>query len=247
MIYGAHYQEAEQILRQSIEIHEKRVAKFPDWREGSSDEERAESYDALAGLLVSSPVSTQRNHVLAIDLESKAVAIQPAKAIYWNMLGIAHNRAENWKDSIDALKKAVELDSKNAQLNNNLALYLAISPDTQLRDPKYARELAKNAVALTPEDGSFWNTLGIADYRAGDWKHAIEALKKSDELYKGDRASFNAFFLAMAHWRLDEKEEARRCYDRAVAWMEKNTPEDKRLKRFRAEAMELLGAGEKKD
>jgi hypothetical protein len=25
----------------------------------------------------------------------------------------------------------------------------------------------------------------------------------------------------MAHWRLGEKEQARQCYDRAVAWMEK--------------------------
>ncbi len=50
----------------------------------------------------------------------------------------------------------------------------------------------------------------------------------------------------MAHWRLGEKDESRRWYARAVAWMEKNRPGDEELKRFRAEATELLGAGEAK-
>ena len=32
---------------------------------------------------------------------------------------------------------------------------------------------------------------------------------------------FDWFFLAMAHWQLGHKEEARRWYDQGVAWMEK--------------------------
>jgi hypothetical protein len=49
------------------------------------------------------------------------------------------------------------------------------------------------------------------------------------------------FFLAMAHWQLGETEEARRWYDRAVAWMDKNLTQDDELKRFRAEAEALMG------
>ena len=79
----------------------------------------------------------------------------------------------------------------------------------------------------------------------GEWKAAIEALKKSDELQSIPIAGLNGFFLAMAHWQLGEKEEARKCYDGAVAWMEKNSPKDKR-EEVRAEAAELIGAEEKK-
>jgi hypothetical protein len=51
---------------------------------------------------------------------------------------------------------------------------------------------------------------------------------------------FNAFFLAMAHWQLGEKEKARDWYAQAVSWMDEHgTTED--LKHFRAEAEELLG------
>jgi hypothetical protein len=80
-------------------------------------------------------------------------------------------------------------------------------------------------------------------YRAGDWNGSIEALEKSMALQKeplgGD--SYQWFFVAMARWQMGQKDEARRWYDRAVAWMDKNNPQNGELKRFRAEATALLG------
>ena len=80
------------------------------------------------------------------------------------------------------------------------------------------------------------------------WKASIEALDKScnlDDDPKGGNA-FQWFFLAMAHWRLGEKDRARQWYDRAVAWMDRHAPNDGNLRSFRAEAAELLGLNEKK-
>ena len=54
----------------------------------------------------------------------------------------------------------------------------------------------------------------------------------------------NGFFLAMAHWQLGHKEEARRQYDKSVGWMENSENSESNadeLIRFRAEAAELLG------
>jgi hypothetical protein len=50
----------------------------------------------------------------------------------------------------------------------------------------------------------------------------------------------------MAHWKLGAKDKAGAWYDRAVEWMDKNQPNNKELRRFRAEAAELLGRTEKK-
>jgi uncharacterized protein HemY len=83
-----------------------------------------------------------------------------------------------------------------------------------------------------------WNTVGTARYRNGQWKAAIQALEKSMEL-QGDNG-FDGFFLAMSHWQLDDKEAARKWYEQAVAWMDKNPPSNGQLRRFRAEAEELL-------
>jgi eukaryotic-like serine/threonine-protein kinase len=103
-----------------------------------------------------------------------------------------------------------------------------------------ALELAKQAVALLPQQGAFWNTLGVVDYRTGDWKAAIGALEKSMKLRSGGDAT-DWLFLAMAHWQLGEKVEARKWYDRAADWMEKNHSTDNDLRRFRAEAQQVLG------
>ena len=63
---------------------------------------------------------------------------------------------------------------------------------------------------------------------------------KSNDLLGGKELSFNALFLAMAHWQLGKNEEARKWYDLAIAWMEKNQTKDEELRRFREEAAKLL-------
>jgi serine/threonine protein kinase len=121
---------------------------------------------------------------------------------------------------------------------NNLAWLLATCPDPKLWDPRRAVEYAQKAVQGAP--ATSMNTLGVAQYRARDWKAAITTLQKAVELEGGPATSFNTFFLAMAHWQLGQKDEARKRYDQAVQWMEKNNPNDQELRRFRAEAAELL-------
>lgn len=152
-----------------------------------------------------------------------------------------------WDKASADFTKVVALVPTDAVEQNNLAWFLVTCPDPKFRDPSKAVKLAQKAVELAPNEGNHLNTLGVAHYRAGDWKAAVSALTKSDGLLKGNELSFNAFFLAMSHWQLGSKHEAHKWYDRAVQWMEKNKPQDEELGRFRAEAAELLGIGAKKD
>jgi uncharacterized protein HemY len=100
--------------------------------------------------------------------------------------------------------------------------------------------LAQQAVELAPREGNVWSTLGAAQYRAKDWKAAIEALEKSMGLRKGGD-SVDWFFMAMAYWQLGEKEKARTWFHQAAQWMDKHKAENEELDRFRGEAAELLG------
>jgi WD40 repeat protein/serine/threonine protein kinase len=129
--------------------------------------------------------------------------------------------------------------------HNRLSWRLATEPDPALRDPRLAVELAREAVELFPPGGDWRNTLGVALYRAGRWNEAVATFEKSMELRNGG-TSHDWFFLAMAHWKLGKKDKARAWYGRAVRWMDKNRPKDEELRRFRAEAAELLGLTEKK-
>jgi serine/threonine protein kinase/tetratricopeptide (TPR) repeat protein len=137
--------------------------------------------------------------------------------------------------------------TKLAGLCNQFAWLLISHPELNLRDLERAVKLAGKAVESDPKSGACWNTLGVARYRADDWKAAVEALERSMELHAGRQESFDTFFLAMAHWRLGAQDEARTWYDRAVAWMDRNQPKNDELKRFRAEAAALLGLADLPD
>ena len=142
-------------------------------------------------------------------------------------------------EAIVTLQEGIHLAPNYAEAHNELAWLLATCLDAKLRDPGRAVALAKDAVALAPRNGADWNTLGVAHFRAGDWNEAASAFEKSMELRQGGDAR-DWFFLAMIHWRLDHQAEARKWYGRAVAWMQKNHPQDADLDRFQAEAAELL-------
>src|SRR5262249_26887256 len=119
--------------------------------------------------------------------------------------------------TIAEYRKAIEHDRKNGSVRSRLAWLLATDADTSRRDPRMAVALVQQAVELEPRNGAYWQTLGVAQYRDGDWKGTVEALEKSMDLRKGGDA-FDWFFLAMARWQLDQKDVARKWYDKAVEW-----------------------------
>ena len=121
----------------------------------------------------------------------------------------------------------------------NLALFLADCPDPRYRDVPRAVKLARQAVGRAPRDVSCWTTLGIAQFRAGEWQPALKALHRAIDLGAGGN-SWDWFYLAMAHGRLGEKDRARQWYDRACAALAKNRPADKQLLRLRAEAADQV-------
>ncbi len=123
---------------------------------------------------------------------------------------------------------------------NNLSWLLSTCPDESIRDAKRAVEYAKRAVELAPRQGLFWNSLGVAYYRAGEWEEAKDALYRSMEL-RNEGDSFDWFFLCLVHLKLGDKGRAHDWYDRAVDWFHTHRPNDEELYHFQVEASEALG------
>jgi eukaryotic-like serine/threonine-protein kinase len=122
----------------------------------------------------------------------------------------------------------------------DLAWLLATADDAKFRDPPRAVELAEEAVRQDRDDWENWSTLGVAKYRTGQWAAAVAALEKAETLAPENVTAANAFFLAMAHWQLGDKETARRWYGTATERMAKTKWPPPDLPRFRAEAAQLL-------
>jgi tetratricopeptide (TPR) repeat protein len=135
-------------------------------------------------------------------------------------------------------REAVKRSGNDPNALDTLAWFLANDP--AFRSAPLALALAQQAVELAPRKGEYWTTLGAAHYRAGNWKESVKALEESMARRKGGDGQ-DWFILAMAHCRLGDKPEARRWYDRASDWMEKNKRDDEDLRFFRDEAAELLG------
>jgi len=118
--------------------------------------------------------------------------------------------------------------------------------DSDGENQQRAVDLAQRAVSLAPRDGDFWNTLGVAHYRAGNWQEAVAALDKARELSGGGDA-VDRLFLAMAYWQLGHKEQAHHWYDQAASRPATSRLLESQLPRFRIEAAELLGLNQNKN
>jgi tetratricopeptide (TPR) repeat protein len=153
-------------------------------------------------------------------------------------------------DAIDAARRelrdgytlAIDREPENARYRNNLAWLLAGRPIDDPDDRGRAVALAREAVEIEPGMGVFWNTLGAALYRAGDWDGSAQALERSMQLRAGGDP-FDWFFLAMACRRRGQAEAARRWFDRATTWRKAHAHEgpNPALDRFEAEARAALG------
>jgi hypothetical protein len=96
---------------------------------------------------------------------------------------------------------------------------------------------------MPSESGGIWNALGVARYLITNRNGAIEALTEFTT-FQDEYDACDLFFQAMAHRRPGEKPQALACFDKAVEWMEKNSPTADELIHFRAEAADLLNVKE---
>jgi tetratricopeptide (TPR) repeat protein len=129
-------------------------------------------------------------------------------------------------------------------LLNVRAWILATGP-IERRAPESAVMLARRSVELAPGQQNSLNTLGVALYRAGEYAEAVLVLERGLAAGKGESAAFEFFFLAMAHHRLGDVNQARDHFDRAVRWWSQHKdlpPQDiAELTGVRAEAEVVLG------
>jgi tetratricopeptide (TPR) repeat protein len=243
--------------QRSAELLKRLAAQFPQHPLGRNLAwEAGDTYVSLGDLLtrLGRPAEARAAHVEAVQLfqhsaeqyEKRATEVHEGKQDYGARAARDYAKLARellplgrTPEAIAAGRKAIQLKPDDAEANNYLARGLATCAGSEMRDLVQAVALAKRAVELVPKQAAYWNTLGVAHYRAGNWKEAIAAQEKSMALRQGGD-SWNYFFLAVAHWQLGEKEKAIEWYDKAVEWMEANANGNADLIPFRAEAEELM-------
>ena len=173
---------------------------------------------------------------------SEVIRLKPDFALAYCQRAQARSQLGQIDDAMADLAKCLDLVPLlvEPEERNLVAWYLATPADARLRRPDQAEELAAKAVELRPADGDMWKTLGVAEYRARQLAGGTRGAREGDPARAAPRAS-DWFFLAMTYWQLGQEDEARGWYAKAVEWTAENRPWDENLKRFQAEAAELLG------
>jgi uncharacterized protein HemY len=101
--------------------------------------------------------------------------------------------------------------------------------------------MAQQMVEQCPNAEVYWNTLGAACYRAGDAASAVAALDHATAL--GGGTAFDNVFLAMAHARLGDHEQAELRLTHAIFGMARDYPGHPELVCFCDEARFILAEG----
>jgi tetratricopeptide (TPR) repeat protein len=211
---------AEQQFSRAIGDHESLISEFP--QNAESRQWLAQAYTLLG-----------RAHFARGDVAfhdgrlddaspdfNEAIRYDPASSEAHDHRGFINLRRRELERAIDDFEKAIQLAPSNAYRRSYFAWQLAAVPDPSVSDPARAVAFATKAVELEPSKGPYWTTLGVAQYRAGEFDSAAESLTRSLELDPDGRGfPRNALFLAMAHWQMGEQETSRQWYDKAAQWM----------------------------
>jgi serine/threonine protein kinase/Flp pilus assembly protein TadD len=104
-----------------------------------------------------------------------------------------------------------------------LARGCAMAPKSPV-DPARAVQWASQAVASGYYPWYF-HTLGLAQYRAGQFEQALESFTKAN-IEAWTNREINWFGLALVHHRLGHPDDARQCLDRGVQWLKRVGPPD---------------------
>ena len=184
------------------------------------------------------------------------IQVAPNDAEAYHHRGHAFVQLRRYREATDDLTVAVRLRPDDAHLRESLAescnnrAWELVTGSASTRDAERALILARRAVELAPNEPFYWNTLGVAQYRAYQYVQATATLERSLAAGSGDSDAFDLFFLAMAHHRQGHRKQARDCFDRALRWLEgQKAPSEQysnELAAFRAEAESILAgpAGE---
>ena len=149
--------------------------------------------------------------------------------------------AQNYAKSIEECPGTqVTFECPYARSFNNYAWFLATCPQVEFRDPAKSIELAQGAVSLAPEQGEYWNTLGVARYRDRQWSEALAALDRSCKLGGGGNA-FDFFFMAMAHHQLGQKDKAQLFFTKAIRESDSGATLIEPIHHLRQEADSIAG------
>jgi len=131
----------------------------------------------------------------ACDHFREAIRLRPGSAQTHALLASVLSSAGKAREAVDEYRMSLKLQPEAVVVLNNLAWILATHPDAAIRNGREARELAKRACRIDPDNVQNLDTLAAAYAECGQFAEAIQTVEKAIDLAKrADKASSVAEF-----------------------------------------------------
>lgn len=118
----------------------------------------------------------------ALSLLKKELKKEPnSERLLFNK-GIIYNDLGRMGDAVEAMEQVIEVDPNHADALN----FVAYAQAEEGKDLDRAEALVKRALALSPQDGFYLDTLGWIYYQRQNFALAADTLQKAAELSSGD-------------------------------------------------------------
>jgi tetratricopeptide (TPR) repeat protein len=128
-------------------------------------------------------LSQLKENELAINYLKQALALKPDDVNLLGTLGLIYDAMKMWTECDSVYERALQIDSKNALVNNNYAYSLSERGE-RLKD---ALRMAEIAIAADPNNTSYLDTIGWVYFKLGNYSEAKVNLEKAIEI-GGERA-----------------------------------------------------------
>lgn len=146
----------------------------------------------------------------AISMLTGAVAKFPKHTQLLFFLGSMQDRVGNTKQTIEAMRRVIDIDTNHVQALNYLA-YTFAELNQNLEE---AESLARKALGFEPKDGYVLDTLGWVLFKQGKVTEAIPLLEAAHKAKSTE--SIIAEHLGDAYYKYELVEKARKMYQKAV-------------------------------
>ncbi len=124
------------------------------------------------------------------------------------------------------------VEQRTASYTQQLARLLATCPLPSVVDLEAARQYAKEAVDLAPENPEYITTYALACVLAGSTDQAFSLLDRSKQS-RGEWIDRDLFVLAMAQQLDGQSDQSRQSLQQAIQWMQKNRPYNSEIRLLR--------------
>jgi Flp pilus assembly protein TadD len=145
-----------------------------------------------------------------------AIEKDPQNSRYLFRLGVVHDKKNDKPASLDAMRKVLALDPKNASALN----YIGYTYAELGENLEEAEKLIRQALEYKPNDGYITDSLGWVYYKMGDYARAMEYLKKASALVPDDPTILE--HIGDTYLKLNDKASALKYYQKALAKKDKD-------------------------